>query len=156
MVNGTVASIGQDDRLWWGRAFVGRFPDIVNRDIISLKTANSSLQYPNNGRLNLVSNLIVLVRRANPDKVLEEVHGSGGKVLKTSLTHEKEPSSKRPWMRRRRERRRPDLVQESQGRVEPRLMLRVGWPGSLPNPATPATCSTRKFPLEGAIRRDSS
>lgn len=36
------------------------------------------------------SALFVLVRKATPDKVLEEVQGSGGKVLKTSLTHEKE------------------------------------------------------------------
>jgi uncharacterized membrane protein len=36
------------------------------------------------------SALFVLVRKATPDKVLEEVQGSGGKVLKTSLSHEKE------------------------------------------------------------------
>lgn len=36
------------------------------------------------------SALFVLVRKATPDKVLEEVQGSGGTVLKTSLTHEKE------------------------------------------------------------------
>jgi uncharacterized membrane protein len=36
------------------------------------------------------SALFVLVRKATPDKVLEELQGSGGKVLKTSLTHEKE------------------------------------------------------------------
>jgi uncharacterized membrane protein len=34
--------------------------------------------------------LFVLVRRATPDKVLEELAGTGGKVLKSSLTHENE------------------------------------------------------------------
>ena len=36
------------------------------------------------------SALFVLVRRATPDKVLEELAGTGGKVLKTSLSHEDE------------------------------------------------------------------
>jgi uncharacterized membrane protein len=36
------------------------------------------------------SALFVLVRRATPDKVLEEVKGTGGKILKTSLSHEDE------------------------------------------------------------------
>jgi len=34
--------------------------------------------------------LFVLVRKATPDKVLEELKGSGGKVLKTSLSHDNE------------------------------------------------------------------
>lgn len=34
--------------------------------------------------------LFVLVRKATPDKVLEQLQGSGGKVLKTSLSHEDE------------------------------------------------------------------
>ena len=34
--------------------------------------------------------LFVLVRRATPDKVLQELHGTGGKVLKTSLSHDDE------------------------------------------------------------------
>ena len=34
--------------------------------------------------------LFVLVRKSTPDKVLAEVQGSGGKVIKTSLTHEQE------------------------------------------------------------------
>ncbi|MGA7874539.1 MAG: DUF1269 domain-containing protein [Desulfoferrobacter sp.] len=34
--------------------------------------------------------LFVLVRRATPDKVLEELTGTGGKVLKTSLSHDDE------------------------------------------------------------------
>ena len=34
------------------------------------------------------SALFVLVRKATPDKVLEEIKGTGGKVLKTSLSHE--------------------------------------------------------------------
>ncbi len=40
----------------------------------------------NNG----TSALFVLVRSATPDKVLEELQGSGGKILQTSLTHEQE------------------------------------------------------------------
>ena len=36
------------------------------------------------------SALFVLVRKATPDKVLDELKGSGGKVLKTSLSHEDE------------------------------------------------------------------
>ena len=34
--------------------------------------------------------LFVLVKKATPDKVLEEMKGTGGKVLKTSLSHENE------------------------------------------------------------------
>jgi len=36
------------------------------------------------------SALFVLVRKATPDKVLEEVKGTGGKILKTSLSHDDE------------------------------------------------------------------
>jgi uncharacterized membrane protein len=36
------------------------------------------------------SGLFILVRKATPDKVLAELRGAGGKILKTSLTHEKE------------------------------------------------------------------
>ena len=36
------------------------------------------------------SALFVLVRKATPDKVLEEVEGTGGKILKTSLSHDDE------------------------------------------------------------------
>ena len=36
------------------------------------------------------SALFVLVRKSTPDRVLEEVKGSGGKILRTSLTHEDE------------------------------------------------------------------
>ena len=36
------------------------------------------------------SALFVLVRKSTPDKVLEEVKGTGGTVLKTSLSHEDE------------------------------------------------------------------
>jgi uncharacterized membrane protein len=34
--------------------------------------------------------LFVLVRKATPDKVLEELKGTGGTILKTSLSHEDE------------------------------------------------------------------
>jgi uncharacterized membrane protein len=36
------------------------------------------------------SALFVLVRKATPDKVAEHIAGTGGKLIKTSLTHEKE------------------------------------------------------------------
>lgn len=36
------------------------------------------------------SALFVLVRKVTPDKVLAELQGVGGKILKTSLSHEKE------------------------------------------------------------------
>jgi len=36
------------------------------------------------------SALFVLVRKATPDRVLEEVKGTGGRILRTSLTHEDE------------------------------------------------------------------
>src|SRR5437899_4683170 len=34
------------------------------------------------------SALFVLVRRATPDRVLEELKGTGGKILQSSLSHE--------------------------------------------------------------------
>src|SRR5262249_33550748 len=34
--------------------------------------------------------LFVLVRKSTPDKVLEQLHGTGGKILKTSLSHDDE------------------------------------------------------------------
>jgi uncharacterized membrane protein len=36
------------------------------------------------------SALFVLIRKATPDKVLEELKGTGGTILKTSLSHEDE------------------------------------------------------------------
>ena len=36
------------------------------------------------------SALFVLVRNATPERVLDEVKGMGGKILKTSLNHEDE------------------------------------------------------------------
>jgi uncharacterized membrane protein len=36
------------------------------------------------------STLFILVKQATPDKVLEELTGTGGRVLKTSLSHEDE------------------------------------------------------------------
>jgi uncharacterized membrane protein len=40
------------------------------------------------------SALFVLIRKATPDKVLEELKGSGGHVLKTSLSHDDEAKLK--------------------------------------------------------------
>jgi len=34
--------------------------------------------------------LFVLVRKATPERVLEELKGTGGKILKTSLSHDDE------------------------------------------------------------------
>jgi uncharacterized membrane protein len=34
--------------------------------------------------------LFVLVRKSTPDKVIEEIKGTGGKILKTSLSHDDE------------------------------------------------------------------
>ena len=39
---------------------------------------------------NGTSMLFVLVRKATPDKVLAELEGTGGKVIQTSLSHERE------------------------------------------------------------------
>jgi uncharacterized membrane protein len=36
------------------------------------------------------STLFVLIRKVTPDKALEELKGTGGKILKTSLSHEDE------------------------------------------------------------------
>jgi uncharacterized membrane protein len=36
------------------------------------------------------STLFVLVRKSTPDKVLEELKGTGGRILKTSLSNEDE------------------------------------------------------------------
>jgi uncharacterized membrane protein len=36
------------------------------------------------------SALFVLVRKATPDKVLDEIRGTGGKIIQTSLSHEDE------------------------------------------------------------------
>ncbi len=36
------------------------------------------------------STLFVLIRHATPDKVLEDLKGTGGRILKTSLSHEDE------------------------------------------------------------------
>ena len=36
------------------------------------------------------SALFVLARKATPDKVLEEIKGTGGTILQTSLSHEDE------------------------------------------------------------------
>jgi uncharacterized membrane protein len=51
--------------------------DQFMKDLAATMTPNSSA-------------LFVLVRKATPDKVLEELKGAGGKVLKTSLSHEDE------------------------------------------------------------------
>ena len=47
------------------------------------------------------SALFVLVRKSTPDKVLEEVKGTGGAVLKTSSRTRTRPSCRQPSARRR-------------------------------------------------------
>lgn len=51
--------------------------DQFMKDLAATMTPNSSA-------------LFVLVRKSTPDKVLEELKGTGGKILKTSLSHENE------------------------------------------------------------------
>jgi uncharacterized membrane protein len=51
--------------------------DDFMKDLASTMTPNSST-------------LFVLVRNVTPDKVLDELKGTGGKILKTSLSHEDE------------------------------------------------------------------
>ena len=51
--------------------------DQFMKDLAATLTPNSSA-------------LFVLVRKSTPDKVLEEVKGTGGTILKTSLSHEDE------------------------------------------------------------------
>ena len=51
--------------------------DQFMKDLAATMTPNSSA-------------LFVLVRKSTPDKVLEELKGSGGTILKTSLSHEDE------------------------------------------------------------------
>jgi uncharacterized membrane protein len=62
-VSGALTDIGIDDNFM--------------KELAGTMTPNSSV-------------LFVLVRKATPDKVLEELKGTGGKILKTSLSHEDE------------------------------------------------------------------
>jgi uncharacterized membrane protein len=62
-VSGTLTDVGIDDRFM--------------KELAETLTPGSSA-------------LFVLVRKATPDKVLEEIKGTGGKVLKTSLSHDDE------------------------------------------------------------------
>ena len=62
-VSGALADIGIDD------AFM--------KELAATMTPGSSV-------------LFVLIRKSTPDRVLQEVTGTGGKILKTSLSHEDE------------------------------------------------------------------
>jgi len=62
-VSGTLADVGIDDKFM--------------KELAETMHAGSSV-------------LFILVRRATPDKVLAELKGTGGKVLKTSLSHDDE------------------------------------------------------------------
>ena len=60
----------------------GALSDVgINDDFMKQLAGN----FKNNSSL-----LFVLVRKATPDKVLAEVQGTGGTIIKTSLTHEDE------------------------------------------------------------------
>ena len=63
-------------------AAVGALSDVGINDEFMKKLAET--MHPES------SVLFVLVRKATPDKVLEELKGSGGKILKTSLSDEDE------------------------------------------------------------------
>ena len=54
-----------------------RINDQFMKDLAATLTPNSSA-------------LFVLVSKSTPDKVLDEVKGTGGTILKTSLSHEDE------------------------------------------------------------------
>jgi uncharacterized membrane protein len=62
-VSGALTDVGINDRFM--------------RDLAATMQPNSSA-------------LFVLARKATPDKVLEELHGSGGTILQTSLSHDDE------------------------------------------------------------------
>jgi uncharacterized membrane protein len=62
-VSGALSDVGIDDKFM--------------KDLAAAMTPGSSA-------------LFVLVRKATPDRVLDELKGSGGKVLKTSLSHDDE------------------------------------------------------------------
>lgn len=63
-------------------AVIGALTDVgIDNDF--MKELAENLQ-PNS------SILFILVRRATPDKVLDELRGTGGKILTTSLSHEDE------------------------------------------------------------------
>lgn len=63
-------------------AVSGALSDVGINDTFMKDLANT--MQPNS------SALFVLVRKSTPDKVLEELQGTGGTILKTSLSHEDE------------------------------------------------------------------
>ena len=62
-VSGTLSDVGIDDKFM--------------KELAAQMNPNSSV-------------LFILVRKATPDKVLDEIKGTGGKILKTSLSHDDE------------------------------------------------------------------
>jgi len=69
---------------------VGAGAGAVSGALSDVGINDNSMKDLANGLTPRSSALFVLVRRSTPDKVLEELTGTGGKVLKTSLTHEDE------------------------------------------------------------------
>ena len=62
----------------------------VSGALTDVGISNNFMKEIASGFQNGTSALFVLVRKVTPDKVLAELRGSGGKILQTSLTHEKE------------------------------------------------------------------
>jgi uncharacterized membrane protein len=62
----------------------------ISGALTDIGISNDFMKQIASGFKNGSSALFVLVRKATPVKVLEELKGSGGTVLQTSLSHEKE------------------------------------------------------------------
>ena len=71
-------------------AAAGATAGAISGALTDVGISNNFMKDIANGFQNGTSALFVLVRKVTPDKVLEELEGSGGKILQTSLTHEEE------------------------------------------------------------------
>ena len=71
-------------------AAAGATAGAISGTLTDVGINNNFMKEIANGFQNGSSALFVLVRKVTPDKVLEELEGSGGKILQTSLTHEEE------------------------------------------------------------------
>jgi uncharacterized membrane protein len=71
-------------------AAVGATAGAVSGALTDVGINNNFMKEIANGFQNRSSALFVLARKVTPDKVLEELEGSGGKIFQTSLTHEEE------------------------------------------------------------------
>ena len=71
-------------------AAVGAAAGVVSGALGDVGIDNQFLKDLAAGLRNNTSVLFVLVRKATVDKVLDEMKGTGGKILKTSLSHDDE------------------------------------------------------------------